>query len=158
MRTTKGYKRHYKKVMSELKAKIAFALLRRNAWLNERRRLQTLTHNRRYGTIIESEKIDGDTTAFAILTWIETWIEGDYRMVSIPFIGERHLIFDDPPVRHDESGFNGPLDGWGCDIDDDEHNRRYHDMIRYESFDAFLSERIKNSICEDNLGDIFSYL
>ena len=37
-------------------------------------------------------------------------------------------------------------------------NEVYPEMKRFESFDAFLSERIKNSICEDNLGDIFSYL
>jgi hypothetical protein len=152
MRTTKGYKRGYKKVMNELEAKIAFTLLRRNASI--------AIHNRRYGrygTIIESRKIEGDTTAFSILSWVETWIEGDPSVFIIPFLGGRHLIVDDP-IRHDESGFNGPLDGWGCDIYDDERIRRYHDMIRYESFDAFLSEHIKNSICEDNLGDIFSYL
>ena len=149
MKTTTGYKGNYKKVMSELKAKIAFALLRRNARINE--------HNRRYGTIIESKKIEGDTTAFSILTWIETWIEGDCRMVIIPLIGGRHLIVGDP-IRHDESGFNGTLDGWGCDIFDDERIRRYHDMKRFESFDAFLSERIKNAICEDLLGEILTFI
>ena len=35
---------------------------------------------------------------------------------------------------------------------------RYHEMMRYESIDAFLTEHIKNSICEDNLGDILSFL
>ena len=149
MPVKKGYKGDYKKVMSELKAEIAFALLRRNARINE--------HNRRYGTIIESKKIEGDTTAFSILTWIETWIEGDCRMVIIPFIGGRHLIVGDP-IRHDESGFNGTMDGWGCDIYDDERIRRYHDMKRFESFDAFLSERIKNAICEDILGEILTFI
>ena len=36
--------------------------------------------------------------------------------------------------------------------------KKYHEMKRYESFDAFLTEHIKNSICEDNLGDILSFL
>ena len=39
-----------------------------------------------------------------------------------------------------------------------EVHKLYYDMRRYESFDAFLTEHIKNSICEDNLGDILSFL
>ena len=35
---------------------------------------------------------------------------------------------------------------------------QYHEMLRYDSIDAFLTEHIKNSICEDNLGDILSFL
>ena len=35
---------------------------------------------------------------------------------------------------------------------------RFQDMMKYDSIDAFLSEHIKNSICEDNLGDILSFL
>ena len=35
---------------------------------------------------------------------------------------------------------------------------QYHEMLRYDSIDAFLTEHIKNSICEDNLGDIISFL
>lgn len=39
-----------------------------------------------------------------------------------------------------------------------EVGRRYREMSRYDAIDAFLTERVKNSICEDNLGDIFSFL
>ena len=34
----------------------------------------------------------------------------------------------------------------------------FNDMNKYDAFDAFLTEHIKNSICEDNLGDIISFL
>ena len=57
------------------------------------------------------------------------------------------------------------LFGWvgrgGQDIDehfDRTRVKKYHEMNNYEAFDTFLTEKIKNSICEDNLGDILSFL
>jgi hypothetical protein len=150
MNTTKGYKGDYQRVMSELKANISFALVRINAWLSEDSRLQT-----RYDL-----KIEGDLTAYSVLSWVEgdfnpPW---DRRVVIIPFLGGRHLSVGDLISTDITSGFNGPMDGWGCDIYDDERIRRYHDMKRYESFDAFLTEHVKNSICEDVLGEILTFL
>jgi hypothetical protein len=39
-----------------------------------------------------------------------------------------------------------------------EVRKRYREMAKYDAFDAFLTERVKNLICEDNLGDVFSFL
>ena len=36
--------------------------------------------------------------------------------------------------------------------------RKYHDMKNYEAFDAFLTEPIKNALCEDVLGEILTFL
>ena len=36
--------------------------------------------------------------------------------------------------------------------------KKYDEMKRYESFDAFLTEHVKNSICEDVLGEILTFL
>ena len=36
--------------------------------------------------------------------------------------------------------------------------RKFHEMKNYEAFDAFLTEPIKNAICEDILGEILTFL
>ena len=36
--------------------------------------------------------------------------------------------------------------------------KKYNEMKRFESFDAFLTEHVKNSICEDVLGEILTFL
>ena len=58
-------------------------------------------------------------------------------------------------------GFLVGLGALGKDIDkhfDRTRVKKYHEMKNYEAFDTFLTEKIKNSICEDNLGDILSFL
>ena len=34
----------------------------------------------------------------------------------------------------------------------------YHEMSKYDAFDAFLTEPVKNAICEDVLGEILTFL
>ena len=34
----------------------------------------------------------------------------------------------------------------------------YHEMTKYDAFDAFLTEPVKNAICEDVLGEILTFL
>lgn len=37
-------------------------------------------------------------------------------------------------------------------------HKLYHEMRRYETFDALLTEDVKNSICEDVLGEILKFI
>jgi len=40
----------------------------------------------------------------------------------------------------------------------DQVRPRYDEMNKYDTFDAFLTEPIKNAICEDVLGEILTFL
>jgi hypothetical protein len=37
-------------------------------------------------------------------------------------------------------------------------HKRYDEMSKYDAFDAFLTEPVKNAICEDLLGEILTFL
>ena len=45
-----------------------------------------------------------------------------------------------------------------CDFFQPRAKELYQDMMTYERFDAFLTEDTLNSICEDVLGEILTYL
>jgi len=36
--------------------------------------------------------------------------------------------------------------------------KQYKRMAKFDSIDAFLTEQIKDALCEDVLGEIFTYL
>ena len=39
-----------------------------------------------------------------------------------------------------------------------EVRKLYHEMSKYDAFDAFVTEPVKNAICEDVLGEILTFL
>ena len=66
--------------------------------------------------------------------------------------------------RGGSGGDGGRDSGYDYDYDWKEREERcrlrklYHEMSKYDAFDAFLTESVKNAICEDVLGEILTFL
>ena len=51
------------------------------------------------------------------------------------------------------------VDNYCCwEIEQCRQRKLYHEMSKYDAFDAFLTEPVKNAICEDVLGEILTFL
>ena len=147
MPVKKGYKGDYKKVMTELKKQFTTFRNRRYHRLEDIGRcFQSGQADDCYNIPINSPVIEYKGE-FCIRqdNFHMAWKDSEYTYKT------RHRLYSQREHSH-LRGILAERDTTAAVY------KRFQDMMKYDSIDAFLSEHIKNSICEDNLGDILSFL